>query len=47
MWDYISITEGRYENNEWIPGRRLNGDELRILFREKPSVLHCRLMRFR
>lgn len=45
--DYISITEGRYENNEWIPGRRLNGDELRILFREKPSVLHCRLMRFR
>lgn len=45
--DYISITEGRYENNEWIPGRRLNDDELRILFREKPSVLHCRLMRFR
>lgn len=45
--EYVSITEGRYENDVWIPGRRLNGDEFHILFREKPSILRCRLMRCR
>ena len=45
--EYVSITEGRYENNVWIPERQLNGDEFRIMFREKPSVLRCRFLRCR
>jgi len=24
---FISIDEGRFENNKWIPGRRMNGDQ--------------------
>ena len=24
---FISIDEGRFENEKWIPGRRMNGDQ--------------------
>ena len=44
--EYVSITEGRYENNVTLE-RQLNGDEFRIMFREKPSVLRCCFLRCR
>ena len=37
--DVVSITEGRYENGEWIPGRRLNGDEFRCQLGAHPQML--------
>ena len=40
------LIEGRYENDVWNPGRRLNGDELRIAFGEEPSLLRCHLKRY-
>lgn len=43
--EIISIMEGRYEKDEWMPGRRLNGDELHIRIDGSPSLLRFRLMR--
>lgn len=37
--DVLSITEGRYKNSQWIPGRRLNGDEFRIELGNHPALL--------
>lgn len=37
--DVLSITEGRYENGQWVPGRRLNGDEFRIELGSHPALL--------
>lgn len=45
--EYVSIEEGSYENNQWVQGRQLNGDEFRIMFQENPSILRCRFMRCR
>lgn len=41
----VSITEGRYENGEWVPGRRLNGDEFHIKLGQHPSMVRVRLVR--
>lgn len=41
-----SITEGRYENRLWKPGRRLNGDEFRIQAGGHPALLRVRLNRY-
>ena len=41
----VSITEGRYENGEWVPGRRLNGDEFHIKLGQRPSMVRVRLVR--
>jgi hypothetical protein len=43
--EITALTEGRYEDNVWIPGRRMNGDEFSIKFEDKPSILKCRLTR--
>ena len=37
--DIVSITEGRYENGEWVPGRRLNGDEFHCQLGAHPQML--------
>ena len=37
--DVLSITEGSFENGQWIPGRRLNGDEFRVHLGGRPSLL--------
>lgn len=39
------LTEGHYENDVWVQGRRLNGDEFRLAFSERPTLLRCRLKR--
>ncbi|MCY3020256.1 MAG: DUF5597 domain-containing protein [Planctomycetota bacterium] len=35
--------EGRYENGEWIPGRRLNGDEYAVVLHEEPGLRRVKL----
>jgi hypothetical protein len=41
-----SIDEGRFENGHWIPGRRLNGDEGRLVLAAGPiRILKVRLYR--
>jgi Domain of unknown function (DUF5597)/Beta-galactosidase len=44
----LSRDEGRYHNGTWIPGRRLNGDELFVPGLPGPniSMLKMRLLRF-
>ena len=37
--DVLSITEGRYEKGLWVPGRRLNGDEFRVVLGSHPALL--------
>ncbi len=44
--EILSITEGRYEDGVWVPGRRFNGDERHLTFGEKAGVLLCRLIRY-
>jgi hypothetical protein len=44
----LSRDEGRYEHGNWVPGRRLNGDELFVPGLPGPniSMLKVRLLRF-
>ncbi len=43
-----SLDEGRYENGKWIPGRRINGDELFLpaLPNSTIGMIKVRLVRF-
>lgn len=45
--DIVSICEGRYENDIWIAGRQMNGDENMIRFGDAPSVLRCRFCKYK
>ncbi len=42
----LRIEEGRFENEKWVRGRILNGDELRANLPFKPSVLRVRLYKY-
>ena len=43
---FLSIDEGRYVRGEWVPGRRLNGDEQRVSLRQdRVGILKVRLYR--
>ncbi|HIT52495.1 MAG TPA: DUF5597 domain-containing protein [Candidatus Fimivicinus intestinavium] len=44
--EILSITEGYYEMGCWCPGRRLNGDERRLVLGSVPVALRCRLRRY-
>lgn len=44
--DLLLLEEGRFENGQWLPGRRLNGDESARLSMEKPSVWHVKLFTY-
>lgn len=41
--EFISIDEGWYEDGNWVPGRRLNGDEYRVSLGSEPQVLKVSL----
>jgi hypothetical protein len=41
----ISIDEGAFQGDEWIPARRLNGDERRVELPERSSVLRVKVYR--
>lgn len=43
--EVFSITEGRYENGCWLPGRRLNGDEFRVQLGDHPALLRICIKR--
>ena len=44
--DLLLLEEGSFENGQWVPGRRLNGDESARLSMEKPSVWHVRFFTY-
>jgi hypothetical protein len=41
----ISIEEGTFQGEQWIPSRRLNGDERHVSLPEKSTVLRVRVSR--
>ena len=40
---FMQIEEGSFSDGHWIPGRRLNGDELGVRFGDLPKLLRVRL----
>lgn len=44
--DFTYIQEGIFKNNEWIPGRWLNGDEYKIKFNSHTGVVKCGVYKF-
>lgn len=43
--DFLELWEGEFRGVEWIPGRRLNGDEYRFRFDEVPGIRRARIYR--
>ncbi|MGO8787073.1 MAG: DUF5597 domain-containing protein [Terriglobia bacterium] len=44
--EFLSVEEGTFEGDHWIPTRRLNGDEVwRLEFPDKARILRVRLLR--
>jgi hypothetical protein len=41
----LSLEEGTFEGERWVPVRRLNGDELHVTLPEKARILRVRLLR--
>jgi hypothetical protein len=41
--DFLSLEEGTFEEGTWAPGRRLNGDEYRLVLGDRPSLRRARL----
>lgn len=41
----VSIDEGTYEGDQWVPQRRLNGDERHVSFPDSGRILRVRLLR--
>ena len=44
--DLLLLEEGVFENGQWVPGRRLNGDESAHLSLEGPAVLHVKFFTY-
>ena len=44
--DLLLLEEGRFENGQWIPGRRMNGDESMNPAMEAPSVWHVKFFTY-
>jgi hypothetical protein len=43
--EFLSLEEGTFHGEHWIPERRLNGDELHVNLLEKPRILRVRFVR--
>jgi len=41
--DFVALDEGTYHDGEWVQGRRLNGDEYRLVLGDQPCVRRARL----
>ena len=41
----ISIEEGSFQGDQWIPSRRLNGDERHVSLSDKSTILRVRVAR--
>jgi hypothetical protein len=46
MVDFLWLYEGDYRQGQWIPGRRLNGDEYALRLPERASVQRARVYRY-
>lgn len=45
--DYLSVEEGTFSDGAWVPGRRLNGDEVTLFLFETPTLLRIKLLSYR
>jgi hypothetical protein len=45
--EFLAHEEGRYVNGNWVPGRRMNGDEYNIKFTDEPSIRRVKLYSYR
>ena len=43
--DFLSLEEGLYRNGQWLPGRRLNGDEYAVRLNQ-PALLQVKLYQY-
>jgi hypothetical protein len=44
---FLSLEDGRFEEGEWVTGRRLNGDEFRVSFpAEKSKIFKVSLYKY-
>jgi hypothetical protein len=43
--EFLSIEEGTFRGTQWVPERRLNGDELHVDLLQKPRILRVRFVR--
>jgi hypothetical protein len=41
----VTLEEGTFEGERWVPARRLNGDELHVDLPERSRILRVRLLR--
>lgn len=44
--EFLCVEEGFFDDNRWIPTRRLNGDEITVLGSEEPVLLKLKLNAF-
>ena len=42
----LKVEEGVFDKGQWIPGRRLNGDETALLSLERPEILHVKFFTY-
>ena len=42
---FMSVEEGSFQGEDWVPIRRLNGQELHVILRDKARILRVRLLR--
>jgi len=43
--EILTLEEGTFEGERWVPARRLNGDELHVELPEQSKILRTRLLR--
>ncbi|MGH9405350.1 MAG: DUF5597 domain-containing protein [Terriglobia bacterium] len=43
--EFLSIEEGAFHDTDWVPARRLNGDERHVNLLQGPRILRVRLVR--
>jgi hypothetical protein len=43
--EFLTLEEGTFEGDRWVPSRRLNGDELHVELPEQSKILRARLLR--
>lgn len=42
---FLSVEEGAFQGDDWVPTRRLNGEEMHVYLRDKARTLRVRLLR--
>jgi beta-galactosidase GanA len=42
---FLSVEEGEFQGDDWVPTRRLNGEEMHVYLRDQARTLRVRLLR--